>query len=218
MLDPNLALAHAQMGWIKMVHDWDWTGADTSIQHALALEPGNALVVRAAGFLDFILGRLEEALALDRRAVELDPLSAAARHSLGRHAYCAGRLEEARAASQKALELNPAYPTTHFNLARVDLAEGRAQDALSEAQREANPDWRLAGMALVYFALGQKKESDATLAELIAKFHAEDAYQIAEVYAYRGEADRAMEWLDRAYAQRDGGLTEVKTDPLGIAS
>jgi len=62
--------------------------------------------------------------------------------------------------------------------------------------------------------LGRKKESDAALAELVAKYHADSAYQVAEVYAFRAEADRAFEWLERAYAQRDGGLAQMKGDPL----
>jgi len=61
---------------------------------------------------------------------------------------------------------------------------------------------------------GRKKESDAALAELIAKYRAGAAFQIAEVYAFRGKADRAFEWLERAYAQRDSGLTAIKGDPL----
>jgi hypothetical protein len=72
----------------------------------------------------------------------------------------------------------------------------------------------LYGLALAYHALGRKKESDAALAELIGKYHADWAFQIAEVYAFRGEADRAFEWLERAYAQRDGGFIGMKGDPL----
>ena len=52
------------------------------------------------------------------------------------------------------------------------------------------------------------------MAALISKFQAGSAFQVAEVYAFRGEADKAFEWLDRAYAQRDGGLTAIKGDPL----
>jgi hypothetical protein len=67
-------------------------------------------------------------------------------------------------------------------------------------------------MSLAYRALGRNKESDAALVELVAKHHASWAFQIAEVYGFRGEADRAFEWLERAYAQRDIGLTYIKGD------
>ena len=85
---------------------------------------------------------------------------------------------------------------------------------LAEMEREPEPVYRLQGQALAYHALGRKKEADAALAELIAKYQADGAFQIAEVYAVRGEADRAFEWLERAYAQRDVGLTSMKGDPL----
>ncbi|HSA93630.1 MAG TPA: tetratricopeptide repeat protein, partial [Terriglobales bacterium] len=213
-LDANLAEAHAAMGWIKKAYDWDWAGADASHQRALALEPGNAKVMRSAGTLAFTLGRFEEALALDRRAVELDPLSVSARTNLGIHAHYAGRPEDAAAALKKALELNPEGQGTHTLLGRVYLAQVRPQEALAEMDREPEPVWRLYGQALAYHALGRKKEADAALAEFVAKYHADAAFQIAEVYAFRGEADRAFEWLERAYAQRDGGLSEMKGDPL----
>jgi TolB-like protein/class 3 adenylate cyclase len=213
-LDANLAEAHAAMGGIKLSYDWDWTGADASYQRALALEPGNAKFIRNAAVLAKTLGRLDEALAQDRRAVELDPLSVPAHNTLGIAAYYAGRLEEAAAAFKKALELNPEFPGTHTDLGQVYLAQRHPQEALAEMERESEPELRLQGQALAYHALGRKKESDVALAELIAKYQAEAAFQIAEVYAFRGEADRALEWLERAYSQRDSGLAEMKGDPL----
>jgi eukaryotic-like serine/threonine-protein kinase len=212
-LDANLAEAYAVMGWIKM-SSWDWAGADASYQRALTLEPGNATVVWRAAELAANMGRLEEALAQDRRAVELDPLNVSAHIYLGEHAYRAGRLEEAAAAFKKALELNPERPFSHTGLGMVYLAQAHPQEALAEIEREPEPDFRLFGLALAYHAVGRKKESDAALAELIAKYHAGSAAQIAEIYAFRGEADRAFEWLERAYTQRDGGLSQMKGDPL----
>jgi len=213
-LDANLAEAHAAMGGIKMSYDWDWAGAEASYQRALALEPGNAKFVRNAGMLAKTLGRFDEALAQDRRAVELDPLSVPAHNTLGFAAYYAGRREEAAAALKKALELNPEFPGSHNSLGQVYLAQSHPQEALAEMEREPEPELRLQGQALAYHALGRKKESDVALAELIAKYQAEAAFQIAEVYAFRGEADRALEWLERAYSQRDSGLAEMKGDPL----
>jgi len=213
-LDANLAEAHAAMGSIKLVHDWDWAGADASYQRALALEPGNARVVRVTARLAGTLGRFEEAMALGRRSVELDPLSVPTRHNFGLDAYRAGRLEEAVAAFKKAMELNPEYPVLHSSLGGVYLAQAHPQEALAEMERETEPDFRLYGQALAYHALGRKKESDAALAEYVVKYQADSAFQIAELYAFRGEADRAFEWLERAYAQRDGGLVEMKGDPL----
>jgi serine/threonine-protein kinase len=100
-LDPSLAAAHTDMGRIKQLYDWDWAAADASYQRALALEPGNATAVRGAATLAGTLGRLDEALVLERKAVELDPLSAATYLNLGTHAYRAGRARSRSRHSRK---------------------------------------------------------------------------------------------------------------------
>jgi len=213
-LDANLAEAHVALGRIRWSYDWEWAGADASYQRALALEPGNAKALLGAADLAGTLGRFEEAMALHRRAVELDPLNTLGHLFLGSAAYYAGRLEEAVVAIKKTLELNPEFPIAHTALGQVYLAQAHPQEALAEMERESEPPMRLYGQALAYHALGRKKESDAALAELIAKFHAESAYQVAEVYAFRGETDRAFDWLERGYTQHDGGLPFMKGDPL----
>ena len=213
-LDGNLADAHALIGTIKTQHDWDWAGAEASLQRALALEPGNVVVLRRQAQLASALGRLDEALRLDRRVVEIDPLSSVSWHSLGFRAYSAGRFEEAVPASKKALELSPERPISHGLLGVITVFQGRSQDALAEIQKEPEAPWRLYALAIAHHALKENKQADEALTELIARFQDDFAYQIAAVYAFRGEADRAFEWLERAYAQRDGGLTALKADPL----
>ena len=213
-LDPNLAEAHAELGWIRTNYDWDWLGADAAYKRALELEPRNAMVVRQAAALAATLGRFEEAIERGRRAVELDPLSAGARVNLAGFAYYAGLLDEAEAAVRKGLELSPAYPSAHLQLGQVLSARSNPEAALAEMEREPEPIWRRFGLALVYHALGRKKEAEVALGELLEKHKEGGAFQIAEVYAFRGETDKAFEWLERAYAQRDPGLSGVKGDPL----
>ncbi|MCI0423037.1 MAG: tetratricopeptide repeat protein, partial [Acidobacteria bacterium] len=213
-LDPNLAEAYVAKGWIKRVYDWDWTGADAAYQLALELEPANADVVSGAAVLAFTLGRFDEAIILNRRAIELDPLWVTAHHRLGLSAYYGGRWEEAEQAVRKALELNAQFPGAHLSLGRTYLVQSKPKEALAEMQKEPEPLWRGQGLALAYHAAGKKKEADAALAEYIEKYQNDAAFQIAEIYAYRGETDKSFEWLERAYKQRDGGLSEMKGDPL----
>ncbi len=106
-LNPKLAEAHAQMGRIKQQVDFDWAGADASVQRAIALEPGDPDIVRSAAFSAAILGRFDEALQLNRRAVDLDPLNADSWESLGQTEFFMGQLDEAAADGKKALELSP---------------------------------------------------------------------------------------------------------------
>jgi TolB-like protein/Tfp pilus assembly protein PilF/predicted Ser/Thr protein kinase len=213
-IDASLAEAHAARGKIRRANDWDWSGADAASKRALELEPGNATVVREAAVLAGTLGRFEEATRFARRSIELDPLSVAAHHGLSMIAFYAGRLDEAEATSRKALELNPEYSSAHMLLGRVYLGRSKPEAALEEMQREKDPSWRRYGLALAYHALGQRKEADAALGELLERDKEVAAYQIAEVYAFRGEVNEAFAWLERAYAQRDSGLSQMKGDPL----
>ena len=213
-LDPDLAYAHAETGWIRRAHDWDWEGADAAYQRALALEPGSRAAVVGASVLAFTLGRLDEAIGLDARAIELDPLSTGPRINLGIHLYYAGRLGEAAGAFTKALELSPEFPVTRALLGRVLLLQGRPREALAEIEREPDQVWRRYGLCLAYHAAGRAKEADAALAAFVKDYKDTMAFQVAEVFAYRGDADKAFAWLDRAFAQRDGGMADLKNNPL----
>ena len=213
-LNPNIADAHTNMGWIHKNFDLDWGAADKSFRRAVELEPRNASAVRGASSLALTMGRFDEAIALGQRAIELDPLLPAGYYNLGSFEYYAGRLTRAEAAFTKALELWPQYPVAHMWLGRVYLAQSKPEVALATIQKEPDHMWRTQGLALAYYALGKKQEADKALTEFIKEYQAPAAFQIAEVYAYRGETDRVFEWLERAYTQRDGGFSIMKGDPL----
>ena len=213
-LDPGLAEAHAAIGRIKRGYDWDWAGADAAFQKALALEPQNSAVLLGASSLQASLGHIDDAVALNRRAVEIDPLSVVAHVSLGMHAYYAGHQDQAIDAFQKSLAISPEGPEAHYLLGLVYLARSQPQQALAEFGKIPAGSERSVGEALAYSALGRKTEADAALQKLINDYHEQAAYQIAEVYAFRGEADHAFQWLELARAHRDAGLASVKGDPL----
>jgi TolB-like protein/DNA-binding winged helix-turn-helix (wHTH) protein len=213
-LDPNLAAAHTQIGRIKQQVDFDWAGADASFRRAVALEPANPEAVRNAAASATMLGCFDEALRLNRRAVDLDPLNADSWEVLAETKFFMGQLDEAAADFKRAIELNPDLWNGHTLLSEIFVLQGRPQDALPEIKLVHYDLYRPFLYAITYHALGRKKESDAALTELIAKYHASNAYQIASVYAFRNQSDKAFEWLDRAYAQRDSGLFVTKVDPL----
>ncbi len=213
-LDPNLAVAHSQMGWIKQYFDWDWEGADESYQKALDLESGNADVLSGAATLAFTLGRFKKAIRLIHRSIKLDPLRIAGYNNLGLFYWYADSTDKSEADFKKALELNPRYPSGHMMLGRIYLFEGKPDSALLEMMKEIDPDWRMYGLALVYYAAGKEKEADGILKEFIKKYQNVDAFQIAEICAYGGNKDKAFDWLRRAYDQRDGGLAQIEGDPM----
>jgi len=213
-LDPNLAGAYAAIGEIKLDYDWDWAGADAAYQKALSLENGNPEIVERAASVAATRNRFEEAMELSRRAVELDPLRILAHQTLAYNAWWSGHLDEAEAAARRGLEFDSQYPSLHAVLNRVYLSRSDPEQALAQARIDTEPIFQLQGTALAAHALGRNRESDLALAELEQKYGAVAAFQVAEVHAFRGNPDAAFAWLNRAYHQRDGGLTFVKGDPL----
>lgn len=212
-LDENLPEAHTSLGWIRMVYDWDWHGADESYQTAIRLAPGNVTALSAAGVLAFTLGRLEEAIDLDLRAIALDPLRQAGHANLGLVLLHAGRLDEAAKRYEHLLQLNPEYPGAHMRLGQVLLLQGRPQEALDMIRQDSDPYWQDYAVPLALYSLGQQAEADQALANFI-KVHTDGPFQAAEIYAWRGEKDQAFEWLERAYTARDSGLSELLDDPF----
>ena len=140
------------------------------------------------------------------KAIERDPLRPNSYNYLGFVLLAVDRDTEAEAAFRKALELDPDGAARHMSIGLALLLQGKTDAALREMQQETDEGWRLSGLPLVFHALGRRSESDAALAALKDKYAGDSAYQIAEVHAFRGEADLAFEWLERAYAQRDGGV------------
>jgi len=213
-LDPSLADGYRALSRIQALAELKCSAAEATLKRALDLAPGDAENLSWGAFLANCLGHEEEAVELVRKAGALDPLVAGQYRLLGQYLRNLGDYEQAQAALGKALDLNPHEVWIHETRGEVYLAQGRPQEALAEMEQETLTCFHDLGMALAYHALGKNRESDAALAGLVAQYGNSCAYQIAEAYAYRGEADRAFEWLSRAYRQHDGGLCLAKTDLL----
>src|SRR6267378_354237 len=210
-LEPDLAEGHAALGQIRMLHEWDWSGADASARRSMELAPGNAGVLLVAAFVAGFLGRLDESIALCRRVIVLDPLSVQGHRYLGRFSLFAGFLEEAEAALKEALRLNPLAGMTYEHLGQVYLAQGRFAEALAASKKESDEGLRLVGLSVAYHALGRKAQSSAAL-EKLSELPAH-AFLSAEGNTYVGNVDQAFEWLERAYTQRSASLCQIKLAP-----
>jgi len=213
-IDPNLVKAHLQLSRIASDYDNDQAAAAHHIEHALALEPANVDAISAAAGLEQNLGRLEQAARLDEYTVAHDPLNPKSHGSLAYDYSRLGRIDEALAGYRAALLLSPGRVGTAYNIGELLLRKGDAAAALGQMQQEADENWRLMGVTMAQHALGQKAESDASLRELIAKYETDSAYNIAYVLAFRGEVDRAFEWLKKSVDYHDTGLVEIATDPM----
>ena len=214
VLEPDLAEGHAALGFVRMANDRDWDGAAASFRRALELAPGNSLVLRIAAVVAACMGRHEESVALLRRAVTLDPLSVPAQRVLGLRCLFVGLLDEAQVALDKALELNPDSEFTRYWLAMLLLARGHFVDARAMILREPNEVLRMLGLTVVEHAAGNDAEANLALKELVEAHADRGAFQIASAYACLGDADLAFAWLERADAQRDPGIVEIKAEML----
>jgi TolB-like protein/tetratricopeptide (TPR) repeat protein len=212
-LQPDLAEGHVRMGRIQRNYDRDWPGAKASYARALELDPGNAVVLSGAGALAMNLGRFDEAIDLYQRALDRDPLNAGTYHNVGLPLFYTGRLVEAEAALRKALELAPQTVGTRCFLSWTLLAQGRGEEALTTAMQEPEEWIRLWALVALHHGARRAAESDAALQALIEKYADCATFQIAEACALRGEADEAFKWLDRAYALKDSGLSDLKASP-----
>jgi len=213
-LDPTSASGYLALARTQNDYDWDWDAANTSLTKAAALEPGSADVLRLRSYLARELGDLDQAIKLNEQAIALDPLRTDFHLGQGYTLYLAGRYDEAQVELKKALDLHAQAAFAHVSLGEIFIAKRKPEQALAEIEKEPSEWARLTGQALVYHALGRDQDSNTALADLIGKYNADSAYQIAQAYAFRGQTDKSFEWLDRAYKQRDGGMTDVKIDPV----
>jgi adenylate cyclase len=214
-LDKNLSIGYLELGDLKLYQDFDWKGAEETYQKALSLEPEDPdILYSIGGGLYFAIGRWKESIDLMKKSIELDPLRPISHLNLGNILTHAGRPEEAIAYFKKTLDLNPQFQRAHMYLGRNYLLLGKTELALKEMQQENLEVFRTFGMALAHHAMGKKKEADDALKDFTERFQNDWSYLLAELYAYRGEKDKAFIWLANAYNNKDGWLVFLKGDPL----
>jgi TolB-like protein/Tfp pilus assembly protein PilF len=213
-LAPTDANGYAQRSFIRVYWIWDWSGAQADIDQALTLDPRNGEVQHRYANLLAALGRLPEAIAAVKKGAALDPLSTTVWNHLGLFYTGMGDYASADAALRRAIELEPTSVIALNNLSRLRLLQGKPHEALEAFGKVDDESSRLTGFAMAEYALGDAKASQQALDEAIAKDAQDSASNIAEVFAWRGEKDKAFEWLERAYSQREGGLSDIRTDLL----
>ena len=216
-LAPDRADGYFARGYLHTLWLWDWKQARSDLSKALALDPNNAEISHGYALLLEAEADLPGALAAIDKAVRIDPLRAANQNQRGLLLIASGELPAARAAYQRMLEIDPENPRAYAQLAIIDVLAGHPDQAAVWLQRsfeQRGGGWERIATALVQHSLGHEDESKKALDRVTADSARFGAFQIAEIHAWRGEKDEAIVWLDRAYAQRDGGMTRIRTDPL----
>ena len=213
-LDPDLGEAHSSMGFIKGVHEFDWSGAEREFKRALELSPSNSDTYMMYGRFCAALTRFDDAIALQERAHELDPLA----HGLDRMTtrIRAGRYDEAVPLAEEAVEFAPANDRARATLGWAYFMSGRRAEGLAELERAVavepgNTMW-LGQLGQAYGMAGDKKKAREILGQLIdvARSYYVSPYHFTYAYIGLGEYDEAMNWLERAVAERAGPAYSIK--------
>lgn len=213
-LDPNAAAGYIALANIKLNYEFDWNGAREASIKVLQLEPSIATGEFLLGGLYRTLGNYDEAIRLAQSAILLDPLRPVTYILLGQSYTYSGKLEEANATFKKLLDIDPNFQRANMYIGRNNILQGKYQLALEEMQKENTEIFRHFGLVLAWHTLNNRKESDRLMASFIEKYQHSWAYLIAELYGFRGQKDKAIEWLEKALQRRDSWLVWIREDPL----
>ena len=211
-LGPEQASSYAARGFLRAVYLFDFSGAQSDLDKAVELNPGDADVLHRSAVVLATLGRLPAAISREQQALALDPLSAEISMRLGFFMAADQQLARARPLYEKSLAIAENSIRANFNLGDLELLENQPAQALATFQKNESEAFRLVGQAKAEYSLGHLDASQQALERLIAGYGTRAAANIAQVYAWRGEKDQAFAWAERAYALRDPGLTWIKID------
>jgi tetratricopeptide (TPR) repeat protein len=200
--------------------DWDFSGAEREFQRILQLDPNNADVHRVYALFLAGVGRFEEALLANKRALELSPRDVGINLQFSLVYYFARRYDKAVDAVFETLRLNPKPGwQTHGFLAGGYVGLGRYEEAIAEEEkrRRFDPDHPVptARLAYTYALWGKRHEAMQVMERLreLSKVRYVSAARWAEIYAGLGEKDRTLEWLEKAFEERSPTLVYLKTAP-----
>jgi serine/threonine protein kinase/TolB-like protein len=214
-LEPSLAEAHLSLAFAKHHFDFDWSGAENEYKTAFRSTPRLA-TMRYAEFL-VTAARYDEAIREIDRARQLDPLSVVIASNVGRILFFAHRYDEAIRECRSILGLHPDRVFTRIHLAMAFEQKGMFREATAEVEQIAAyfGDAGLSG-AILDAMTGKSGEARRALRDVEIPNDAGvlDWVMIAGVYATLGDKERAFEWLDKAWQNRDFFLTYIKVHPL----
>jgi TolB-like protein/DNA-binding winged helix-turn-helix (wHTH) protein len=213
-LTPELGRAHSALGQILEFGFIDFTHSLLENERALALSPGDTIVLQGSVLPLAFVGRAESAVINAQRAVALDPINASSHVSLGFALYFARQYRKAIEVYNRALSLNPQLggPTAFRGLAHKWL--GDLDAALQSCSTPPINTYNHVCLAIVYHQQNHASEAQAEVSKIRETLGDTGAYQYVEIYAQWGDVSSALQWLETAYRMRDAGLVSLKVDEM----
>jgi TolB-like protein len=206
---PELPAALGLLSYIRRNHDWDWSGALEAAEQAIRLAPGDPELMSTASLAMFTLGQFEKAGALLEASVQQDPLNLSRRLRLGLLQEFSGQYEQSLSSYRQIIGLNSQFPGVRAYRARVKIIQEKPDSALRESELEIDPFWKRYSRILALTALDRDEEAKSLLEQMIRDDGHHAAYQVTEILAFSGDAEKAFEWFQRAHDQKDGGMSEI---------
>lgn len=213
-IDEELGEAHGILALIRFVFDFDWPGAERSFLRAIELNPGSAEAHEHYSWFCSSLERYDDALREVRRARELDPLII--QTDVATTLLRAGRIEEALEEARRSVVEDPESPRSHSILGWALIFHGEKAAGITSLERAVELSPR---STLFLSQLGQAcaRTGDATRARQTleqlkdrSKHEFVSPYHFAYVHAGLGEADAAIDYLERAFERRSGAIYGIK--------
>jgi hypothetical protein len=210
---PDLPDGYSMRGNARHRLRWDWQGAQADLARALELDPNRAATLRSYSLVLSSLGRHDQAIAAARKAAELDPLSDESWTQLGR--ALAGKHQDAEAmqALERALVLNPQQNWAELPARQPAAVAGQGRRGRGGITQRAPEQFRITGMAMAEFTRGNRGGLEAALQKLETDYPIGFAFQIAQVYAWRGEKDRPSNGWTAACRLHDAGMVRPAVRP-----
>jgi serine/threonine-protein kinase len=219
-LDDTVAEAHASLAWSLFVYDWDWDAARREFQRAIELDPRYATGHQWYAFLLASQGRMDEGVREAILATELDPASVSMRRTAGWIHYYARRYDAAREILERAIAMNPVADETYRVLGMALCLMGRHEEA-ERAAREAlalsaEGPYNRATLSFVLARAGKLKEAREELEALEVQARRGYVSPVAFATVYLGleEWDAALDWTEKAHAERRGWLAYLRVNPI----
>jgi adenylate cyclase len=218
-LDDEFAEAHAALGLLRLLDDWDWQSADAETRRAIELAPGNPYVYWKRGVYLRYAGRCDESIPVHLHAESLDPFSIVAIQEVGYALYYARRFGEAAEQMQKAIELEPAWDQLYFGLGLTLLQQPqRLEEAITAlhtaVQKEPGNVFSVAALIYGLGHAGQKKEAKRHLDQLMKKYEYVPCWFLAMAWVGLSQRERALEALQQAFRDHEPCMVSLKVDPI----
>ena len=218
-IDSNLASAHAEHALVYFYFDWDWQKAEEKFNRVFSLNSNVAYAHQFYAWFLAAMGRTEEAHTSIRRALELDPLSVLAYMTATDVFWLSRQYDQAITQLHEALDLIPNDPMALSRLGRNYLQKGMFEEAIGEMEQAVRLSpyfiehkWML-GHA--YAVAGKTAEARKILDDLhsLAEKRYVLPYGFAIIHTGLGENDEALEWLEKAFQDRNGWLVFMQVEP-----